>query len=398
MHVFKHSVAIVVSTLLSGVAVTAATLSSSNGPAENPPASYTSKQYVDSNGCVYVRAGVGNSVTWVPRVTRSRQLVCGYQPTLQGKSRTATTQTTVAPKTVKKVPSPAPAPTVLSNSSTTKTVVKAPATKTKTAKKKPSPGPAPLVFVNPQGSQAEATQVAQAQPKKKKTRQTPSPAPAPTVLSTTAPVATQPVQKTRVVKYVAPVNTQSTAPKTTTTAQAVLVPPVPRLPAGYKPVWDDDRLNPKRGYRTERGEATMRMVWTDTVPRRLVPESGQDVKLIEAHLRYEAANGTGTKSRSATGTKTAPKAVRVAKATPSRTVVTKSGGRFVQVGAFGVMGNAQATAVKFQKMGLPVVLRNTKRNGKKLSVLFLGPFARNTDIKTGLNAAHSAGFKDAFVK
>jgi hypothetical protein len=35
-------------------------------------------------------------------------------------------------------------------------------------------------------------------------------------------------------------------------------------------VWTDGRLNPYRGIRTVEGDAQMRMVWTDTVPRRLV--------------------------------------------------------------------------------------------------------------------------------
>lgn len=49
-------------------------------PAELPPADYAGQQYVDSKGCMFVRAGTGGKVIWLPRVTREGVPVCGNPP------------------------------------------------------------------------------------------------------------------------------------------------------------------------------------------------------------------------------------------------------------------------------------------------------------------------------
>lgn len=101
----------IVASLIGGVS-SAQNLRNANGPAEIPPSSFTSNQYIDSRGCVFVRAGIGGTTNWVPRVSRSREQLCGFQPS--GSSRPVAAQAEVEPAPTPPAPivaeAPAPAP------------------------------------------------------------------------------------------------------------------------------------------------------------------------------------------------------------------------------------------------------------------------------------------------
>ena len=110
MNIFKSISAAFVISLLGAATLPAQTLRSVGEPAKFPPSSFAGKQYVDSRGCVYIRAGISGNTTWVPRVARNRTAVCGFQPTLVKRTApTATTPEEAAPtQRVAKVAKPAP--------------------------------------------------------------------------------------------------------------------------------------------------------------------------------------------------------------------------------------------------------------------------------------------------
>ncbi|MGB3409160.1 MAG: SPOR domain-containing protein, partial [Jannaschia sp.] len=75
---FGFGVVAVAAILAGGIAeAQTRTLRNTQGPAETPPGSFAGTQYVDSRGCVFIRAGVNGVTRWVPRVNRDRSVVCG---------------------------------------------------------------------------------------------------------------------------------------------------------------------------------------------------------------------------------------------------------------------------------------------------------------------------------
>jgi cell division septation protein DedD len=200
----------------------------------------------------------------------------------------------------------------------------------------------------------------------------------------------------------------ATAPaQGTQVASAAAVRPGPaiRVPEGYRKVWTDDRLNPNRGGRTAMGKAQMDLVWTETVPRRLVDtSSGTDVtrqfpKLYYPHTSYasqEAALARGARivPRSAVvSTKAAVTPRRAAPATAAR-----AGAQYVQVATFAVPANARNTVRRLQNAGLPVRVGQYSRGGKNYQVVLAGPFASQGRMGAALDAVRRAGFADAFLR
>lgn len=80
---FRKALAISIVSLAWTMPVLGQTLDTVTGPAELPPLGFKGTQFVDSTGCVFIRAGFDGRERWVPRVLRSKKVVCGFKPSFE---------------------------------------------------------------------------------------------------------------------------------------------------------------------------------------------------------------------------------------------------------------------------------------------------------------------------
>jgi cell division protein FtsN len=385
----------------------AQSLASVGGPRELPPASYTGQQYVDSRGCVFLKAGYGGQVNWVPRVNAQRKALCGFPPTF-GKSRVEIAEAAPAPAPRAVAPAPVVAPKPRTPEIDPAIYTPAPYNPpgTRTVRVAPAPGiaspaPAPTVRVTAPAPYSDRAPSATYEVARS------GPGAGQIGCFTSAPVAevvrlrnggtavvctrgdggvagwrspiypagsrvgaalTDPVA--RVAHDPARVSGSHVAHPTGRVAVAAAEAPHP--PKGYKNAWTDDRLNPNRGIGTASGQAAQDQIWTRTVPQKLVSDQPQRKK-----------------ARVTVSTKSAPATQLAVRQTAA------PGGALVQVGTFGVASNADGAAARLASLGLPVA---KGRTSKGLQVVFAGPFGSGAEAQAALSAARRAGFSDAFLR
>ncbi|WP_411974637.1 SPOR domain-containing protein [Sulfitobacter faviae] len=445
-------------------------------PAEFPPSSYKGKQYVDSAGCVFIRAGIDGNVSWVPRMSRARQQICGFQPTngvkvAEAKVEAAQTKVDPAPAKrpparVAEVPAPKAKPKAPVARPAPQKVVRrvAPAPARSTAPKvvrETAPRPVPVVPSKPVALAAPApagfvTACPGASPLSQRYMRRGDgysvrcgPQAEPIVTGRLAPsspqrgTAPQPYRSASMMPGVAAAPARIVAPAAVA-APVVNAKParavgtqtriVPKhvainrvnttnvkVPKGYRKVWEDDRLNPHRAEQTLEGRADMLLVWTQTLPRRLVNKAtGEDVtakvpliypyldietqrrklgrvKIVERDgqvvkrvLRYRNAAPI---HRDARPIKTAP--VYSSRSAPAAQPSTKAG--YVQVGVFGSPANAQRAARQIAALGLPARVGKQTRGGRTYHSVQAGPIAGGS-AQAALGQLRRAGYRDAYLR
>lgn len=385
-------------------------------PAELPPAGFAGEQYVDSRGCVFVRAGHGGTVNWVARIDRARKPLCGQTPSV---ARMAAARRELA-LPVEAVPPPpvvvrAPAPVVRGRvpaaayAPPAAVGYGAPTPLRPVAPVAPQPGRLAQVYddgylhgwyrsidpayrndLNPNGTPARrgvTTPTTGGHPPLLR-RERGCPADAPfgriypladgrnIMLCSNKEHNLRGISDAQLNRYSdargagsAPVVIGVPAPAPSGAVRMVRgasYVPVEAVspPPGYKAAWRDDRLNPHRAG-TVAGHQQMMQLWNDKVP--------QDM-------------ATPVVRRAAVSAKNGPAPVAV------------TGARFVQVGSFGVPENASRAAARLQSMGLPVQVSRSQIGGKPVQVVRAGPFASDGQAREALNAARASGFGDAILR
>jgi hypothetical protein len=403
----------------SGVTVTSAqNLRDADQPAEFPASSYKGTQYVDSRGCVYVRAGISGNVSWIPRVSRARKQICGQTPSNPGavasaapKAKAPVQITLDAPKAtapvavkpkVRKPIAVQPAPRALAK----RKVVSIAQTGARVAnacnggtatRKGVRCGPQTQLHYTPRTNVATAAPRAIAQPTGR------------IVTTHRAQVATASRS------YRTQVNTISGATRVAPKHVVVNRQNTQQLPIpqGYRPVWDDDRLNPQRAEQSLAGNAQMKLIWTQTVPRRLINTAdGRDVTastpLVYPYLDVATQtrnlgtvsivrrdNGQLVKRNRASAKVRAPViSSRSAPAVQPKPVAATS--QYVQVGTYNQQGSAQTVAKRIQRMGLPVRIGKYTRGGATYRMVIAGPFGSN--INGVLSKLRASGYHNASLR
>lgn len=334
-------------------------------PAEFPPSSYSGRQYVDSQGCVFVRAGLAGAVTWVPRVSRSRKKLCGFAP-----SRTQGTAASTAP--VVSEPQIRAAPVVANARRAAPAPVAAPVHPAPVRRVVSATPPAPRIAAQRSTAAANSLTAPAVAPvrtpkgyRKAWNDDRLNPNRGKQLLSgalQTALIWTQTVPRHLI---------DRTSGKDVTATYNYLVYPY------------TDYARQKRDLRAG----------THVVVKNA---GGQRFIVLKSRLRSDA-NGRTVLQKATLSTKSVAPAP-VARTVPAQVAPRAQSGRYVQVGTFGVAANAQRTAARLQGAGLPVRLGHVKRGGKTLQIVMAGPFADAAQMNGALATVRRAGFRDAFVR
>ena len=429
-------------------------------PAEFPPADFVETQYIDSEGCAFIRAGISGVVNWIPRMNRQREPLCGFTPSFASETAVVAPEIVasndapiinVAPVAVPIIDLDAETLTTAAHTTTTAaegaTTIEAAAQPVAIASAQTARVSAPPI-VEP-GLPPIATVAGSGPTVLPVSPQIISiPAAGPVV----APTATAPRQITFAAAcagrsgilpgHVTPEGSPVDCGPATTAAVIAVAPqsPAPRrvtlaeicaeIAATGRTVIDQATGDPvacanagalpQGSGRSANELAIASMIAPTAPPATFAFLSGSSRSSRGSNIPasnpvsapqprptpgYADVWGDGRvnsqRGLPSTGHATTTNAPAAAPAAVAHAVTPSaavSGHRYVQVGSFGNAANATRTLQRLQGLGLPTGVANVTRNGQSLQVVAAGPFANASDLNRALQAARALGFGDAFTR
>jgi len=375
--------------------ISAQSIRAIGGPAERPPADFLGQQYVDSRGCVFMRAGLSGKTTWVARIGQDRKPICNDVSMAEAAARLAvpeaaseTLPETVAMKQPSAKPAGKPMATVASNMQAqnqigVQTPILVPGLTSVAA---PLFGPKTVAAVPTFVAQSGARCPAAAPVLQRMALQsggtvlvcTRSDGSATGWLSPGYPagvggtIQNPSGQQVAYSGNVAPNASQSAASVEANVQTVIAGAPIKFRQVEkqqYVAAWKDGRLNPLRGKGTAEGWAMQAQVWTKKAPAKLVAK--RPAQTTAGSLRVTQS----TMSSGQTGA-----------------------ARYVQVGTFGNPNNVANVAGALSAMGLPVSKSRLSKGGRDLVIVLAGPFDSTQAAQMALGMAQQAGFRDAFMR
>ncbi|MCT4370513.1 SPOR domain-containing protein, partial [Yangia mangrovi] len=157
------------------------------------------------------------------------------------------------------------------------------------------------------------------------------------------------------------------------------------IPAGYRPAWEDDRLNPHRALQTVKGYYDTQRVWTHEVP--YASTAGTVVTAVAPRVRFEG-DPVLRRAPSTAGTVIAAASDSASDEGP--------GLRYVQIGAFSTAEKAAAARNRLQAAGLPVQELLRKSDGMRR--LRVGPYADARAASLALARVQATGYRGATLR
>lgn len=416
-------------------------------PAEFPPTSFDGNQFVDSNGCAFIRAGIGGATNWVPRVSRQRQPLCNFQPTFPAgvagpaQGRVAPLDApiiNITPPAAVAAAAPAPVQT-RGVTAPIATVASIPAVRSAPTPAVPVAAPTPQIITPPPAAAPPRMTLAEAcegrfgiQPGFVSSRTGdpidcgPAPQLASAAIAPTPAASQEPLRMTlaEVCAEVAASGTRFVRPDgTPIICDAPAAPIVAAIPAA--PVADpvlsgstcpgnpnlrgDPNLPMRCGPQSEKpytlvsgggvatstasvstsgfaGAASNVPASNPVVSTRSAPQPPKGYEEVWTDGRINPQRGQVVQAAPRVSTRSAiPAAVRAPAAMTHR---------YVQVGTFGDPNNAARMIERLAGMGFPVA---SAKSGS-LKVIAAGPFSTPADLARALEAVRGLGFADAYTR